>query len=148
MNILLAIDDSHFASLIADFVEKHTWPEESTFRVIHILSWVPREAKASQLVRETVDRDTEKGAQMVADVCRRLEKRFPGFRIEQLVLEGKPAERILEMSKGWPADVLVVGNHARKGLPLFILGSVSTALVNAAPCSVLVVKDPQPALVE
>ncbi len=148
MNVLLAIDDSHFASLIADFVEKHIWPENSTFRIIHILSFMPPEAKASQALREVVDRDMERAAELVEGVAQRLKQRFPSFRFEELVLEGKPAERILDMCKGWPADVLVVGNHRRKGLPLFFLGSVSTALVNVAPCSVLVVKDPQLAMVK
>lgn len=142
MKILIAIDDHHYADLLADFIEQHSWADNSVFRVIHVL-WAPREQSASAALREAVEQDMERATELMTDMCQRLSQKFPKCQFESLILEGKPAERILEMSKAWPADVLIVGNRARRGLPLFFLGSVSSALVHAASCSVFVVKDKQ-----
>lgn len=56
---------------------------------------------------------------------------------EQVV--GSPGRAICEAAKTWPADLIVVGSHQRKGLSEMILGSVSNYVLHHAPCSVLVV---------
>jgi nucleotide-binding universal stress UspA family protein len=61
------------------------------------------------------------------------------LKIEKEVLHGPPDQQIIEKAKEWNADVIVVGSHGR-GFWGRLLGSVSTAVVQHAPCSVLVVR--------
>jgi len=51
-----------------------------------------------------------------------------------------PDTGILKCAEEEKADLIVMGHRQRKGLDLFILGSVTSKVVNNAHCSVLVVR--------
>ncbi|HEY9900049.1 MAG TPA: universal stress protein, partial [Pantanalinema sp.] len=55
---------------------------------------------------------------------------------------GAPSDMILDEAEKLKADLIIVGSHGRTGLQRFLLGSVSSAIVSHAACSVLVVKAP------
>ena len=54
--------------------------------------------------------------------------------------EGQPADLILTLATEYKSDLIVVGRRGMRGLVRFLLGSVSTAVINHAKCDVLVVK--------
>ncbi|WP_427174868.1 universal stress protein [Arthrobacter sp. 92] len=56
----------------------------------------------------------------------------------QVVNSDSPASSILEAAKD--ADLVVVGSRGHGGFPGLHLGSVSTQVINHAPCPVLVVR--------
>jgi len=63
-----------------------------------------------------------------------------GIEIESDVVFGNATEMILQVSAEKKVDMIVVGSHGRHGAKKFLLGSVSTKVVNHATCDVLVVK--------
>ncbi len=81
-------------------------------------------------------RDTE-WVQQWAEEAR---AQVPEVRTE--VYEGSPVERILTYLQTHPTDILVVGYRGLSPTRRVLLGSVSTALINHAPCMVLVAKAP------
>jgi nucleotide-binding universal stress UspA family protein len=56
------------------------------------------------------------------------------------VHEGEPSRLILSQSETFGADLIVVGSRGLSALDKFILGSVSTAVVNKSTIDVLIVK--------
>jgi nucleotide-binding universal stress UspA family protein len=54
--------------------------------------------------------------------------------------QGMPAEKILETAKKMKVDLIIVGSHGRHGAKKFLLGSISSKVVEYAACPVLVVK--------
>ena len=58
------------------------------------------------------------------------------------VIENVPSvvDSIVDYVQEWKADVVIVGTRGLSGLRKLLLGSVSSALVSKAPCSVLVVR--------
>ena len=46
---------------------------------------------------------------------------------------------ILEAARALPADLIVMGSHARSGVPRLFLGSVAERVLRSAPCPVMVV---------
>jgi nucleotide-binding universal stress UspA family protein len=60
--------------------------------------------------------------------------------IETEVLGGAPQRAIVERARDWGADLIVVGSHGYGFWSRALLGSISNAVVNHAPCSVLVVR--------
>lgn len=54
--------------------------------------------------------------------------------------QGMPAEKILETAKKMKIDLIIVGSHGRHGAKKFLLGSISSKVVEYANCPVLVVK--------
>jgi len=64
-----------------------------------------------------------------------------GFKsLKTIIKQGNPAEEILETAKKIKADLIVTGSHGRHGAQKFLLGSVSSKIIDHAPCAVLVVK--------
>ena len=54
--------------------------------------------------------------------------------------EGQPADMILTLATEYKVNLIVVGRRGMRGLERFLMGSVSTAVINHAKCDVLVVR--------
>jgi nucleotide-binding universal stress UspA family protein len=67
---------------------------------------------------------------------------------ERRLLAGDPADAIIRLAKTEEVDMIVMGTHGRRGLTRLLMGSVAEAVVRAAPCPVLTVKQPQHAAVK
>ncbi len=61
--------------------------------------------------------------------------------LRTLIKQGSPAEEILRTAEQTKSDMIVMGSHGRHGAQKFLLGSVSSKVIDHADCSVLVVKD-------
>ncbi|MBT8492345.1 MAG: universal stress protein [Deltaproteobacteria bacterium] len=57
-------------------------------------------------------------------------------------VEGNPSRCILRALETGDYDLVVTGSHGRRGFRRWLLGSVSERIVQLAPCSVLVVREP------
>lgn len=63
---------------------------------------------------------------------------YPDVRVEQIVEQGRPRDRLLEWSAR--ASLVVLGSRGRGGFTGMVLGSTSHALLHHAGCPVLVVR--------
>jgi len=63
-----------------------------------------------------------------------------GVEAESEILEGHPAERVIELARNRDAELIVVGSCGRGGIAGALLGSVSTEIVQKADRPVLVSK--------
>jgi nucleotide-binding universal stress UspA family protein len=66
--------------------------------------------------------------------------RLEGVAVEQEVIRGAPGAALCERAAEVDADVVVVGSRGLGAIRRALLGSVSTYVVNNAPCAVLVVR--------
>lgn len=154
MKLLLAIDDSPFATAVVDSVVLHFRPEGTDARVLHVLEWpapLPLSlafAEGGSAAADVVafhDTARHRAGELVAHAARRLEA--AGFRVTDEVREGDARHAILDCAADWQPDVIVLGSHGRRGLGRFLLGSVSEGIVRHAPCSVHVVRPGRPGTV-
>ena len=60
--------------------------------------------------------------------------------VETLVVEGDPAERVLQVARDREADMIVMGSRGVSDLRGLLLGSVSHKVCHLAECSCVVVK--------
>ena len=96
-------------------------------------AYVPLAVEAQKEQIDSAKTLIENTAQLLID-------KFGGDAVQHEVVEGYIKDSILEIAKHWPADLIVVGSHGRRGFTKFLLGSVSEAIVAHAPCSVEIVK--------
>lgn len=61
------------------------------------------------------------------DACDIRSNGKPGLTVTSTMLEGNPAEVILEEADRWGADLVVVGSHGHGPVKRRVLGSVSQA---------------------
>jgi nucleotide-binding universal stress UspA family protein len=62
--------------------------------------------------------------------------------VERRLLAGDPADAIIRLAESENIDLIVMGTHGRRGLSRLLMGSGAEAVVRAAPCPVLTVKQP------
>lgn len=62
----------------------------------------------------------------------------PGVQIEYVLLHGEPAHELLAFASQSRIDLVAAGAHGRSAIERLLLGSVSTRLIRAAECWVLV----------
>jgi nucleotide-binding universal stress UspA family protein len=60
--------------------------------------------------------------------------------IQSVVLWGHPADEICKYAREHDVDLIVIGSHGRSGIREALLGSVSHAVANHAPCPVTIVR--------
>lgn len=65
-------------------------------------------------------------------------ERYPDVKVTKVVTRDRPVRALADSSEG--AQLLVVGSHGRGGFKGMLLGSTSRALLQAAPCPMMVVR--------
>lgn len=56
------------------------------------------------------------------------------------VFGSRIGDSVLEEAAAWPADLIVIGTHGRRGLPRLVLGSDAEYILRSAPVPVLLVR--------
>ncbi len=148
-NVLIAVDDDHINDAITDFVCKHKWAPDTKFRILTVCPWMPPETqvRVSKDLQNFVEATIKSRKALMKKIAEKIsascQSKAQSYEIEETMLQGIAAELILELSESWPADMIILGSHGRKGINLFMMGSVSSAVVNHAACSVIVIRPPQ-----
>ena len=132
--ITLATDGSDASAKTLEFVRTKFQPDRSTGKggrgpiqvsVIHVMPFSNyQELKEARKLLE----------QSVRTLIQ------AGFTAEAVCLRGKPADEILKIASKQHADLIVMGAKGLGAIARFLLGSVSTRVVQHATCSVLVVR--------
>jgi nucleotide-binding universal stress UspA family protein len=143
MNILLAIDDSKSSEAVAKALIAQAQPKGTELRLLHVIEPLPIAYSGGewgysvdwQRVMQEQRKQAEEFVQQVATKLR-----AAGFSVTASVEEGHPKSVIVESAAKWPADLILLGSHGRKGIDRFLLGSVSEAVARHALCSVQIVR--------
>jgi nucleotide-binding universal stress UspA family protein len=149
--IALATDGSEASAKALEFVLSKFQPDRSTRKggrapihvsVIHVIArrplapidigttipWIKqRELKVKEVGRKLLEQSAQKLIKA-------------GFTAESLCRLGNPAEKIMKVASQQHADLIVMGAKGLADIDRFLLGSVSTRVVQHANCSVLVVR--------
>jgi nucleotide-binding universal stress UspA family protein len=143
MKILLAIDGSKFSESALQAVIAQTKPSRTDVRILHVIEPIPEYSDGLSfgygLQSPNVLQEEREQAQGLVEKAAR-ELRDAGFQVETLVEVGDAKAVIVDAAAQWPADLIVLGSHGRKGMERFLMGSVSEAVARHAPCSVQIVR--------
>ncbi len=145
MKILLAVDGSDASmSAVAATVALPT-PQETTVEVISV---VPDRFASEGSVWPNVirvdpptdrDRVLDDVARRLLDIAKRI--RTESRTVQVRVLEGRPATEIVAEAARFGADLVVLGARGLSAVERLLIGSVSSEVVDHAPCPVLVARD-------
>lgn len=112
----------------AELIAVHTWMD---MQVQASLAGLSAAQQQWQVVEE------EQNALLGQRLAGWLE-RFPDVKVTKVVTRDRPVRALADASEG--AQLLVVGSHGRGGFKGMLLGSTSRALLQAAPCPMMVVR--------
>lgn len=143
--IMIGVDGSPEAELAVRAVGMRVWPQGTEVRIIAVddgtsparISGVLPTAAA--MITSSNENRSEAARMMVE--WAETELRAIGLQVSVAVLKGDPQRVLIEEARDWDADSIFVGGRKFSGaIERFRLGSVSTALVTKAHCSVEVVR--------
>lgn len=124
--ILLATDGSKSATKAVRFVMEELRPQNIEIVLVHVTPFL-RYPEVKEAGQALLDRDAE-----------RLVK--AGYAVNEVLKLGHPAEEIIKVADRQKVDLIVAGAKGLGAIARFVLGSVSTKLVQHSTASVLVVR--------
>jgi nucleotide-binding universal stress UspA family protein len=136
--ILVAVDESSFAAHAANVGIELAKALNAELAFIHVIAPSSISSPEGGVPVEALASAAERDARNLLDAFRDRAATSPaalGF------LEfGKPATKVVEGAKNWPADLIVMGSHGRGRVEKLLLGSVAEGVLRHAPCPVLIVR--------
>jgi nucleotide-binding universal stress UspA family protein len=146
MKILLAVDGSTYSDAAVDEVLQRQWPAQSEVKVITVFEtplvvgiepWAP-----SPAYFERLEESVREGAKATLDRALNKLKAIgdKSLAISSAVIQGPPAQMIVEEADTWGADLIVMGSRGLGAWSRLLLGSVSSGVLHHAKCSVEIVR--------
>lgn len=135
--ILLAVDGSEHAVRAAKVAADLARRLESELRIVAAYDPIPPFLGEPNM-QEAINARLE-DAQTILNKAETAVGEVPGG-VHSEMIEGSPAEAIIEVAKIRRSDLIVMGSRGRGRLAGLLLGSNSQKVVSHAPCPVLIVR--------
>jgi nucleotide-binding universal stress UspA family protein len=149
--ILVAVDESTPSRRAVEFLRRFNLGRDTEILVLAVVEPLPRTRAAydpftgphvRQLIREYLADQERRARRLVDAVAAELPAAGPPP--ETLVRVGEIGTEIIRACEERGVDLVVLGSRGRGGFAGLLLGSVSQQVSDLAPCSVLVVRPPEP----
>lgn len=134
--VLVALDGSDLSVQVIEALEQFHLPATAKVVLAHVL------ANAGADLDVAADRpqaDTEMVPHQQFERLQAYQAQLP-CKSELEIVMGDPAEEIIRLANIHQADLIVMGSRGLTGMKRILQGSVSSEVVETAPCSVFVVK--------
>jgi nucleotide-binding universal stress UspA family protein len=144
-NILVAVDGSETSIRALNEAIKLAGEQNATLRLVHVVDLTPTftDLEIPSQVIQYQEALRESGQKVLAD-CRAITDKSKIKADTQLHIIETFGEHVYDSIEAeaiqWPADLIVIGTHGRRGIRRFILGSVAEGLVRVATKPVLLVR--------
>jgi nucleotide-binding universal stress UspA family protein len=143
IRLLIAVDGSTQAAATLTEVSRRTWPASMEAQVLAVQEvLVPMSAErfaVGEVAYEKVNEDEYFRMKHVAKIAAD-ELNRSGLTASPIVMEGDPKHIVVQHARDWGATTIFVGASGLGRVEGVLLGSVSSATVAHAPCTVEVVR--------
>ena len=143
--ILVPVDGSKPASRGLDEATRLARDQGGAIRLVHVVNeFILDPAYSPQAYSPDVIESIRAGGRALLDRASAA-VRAQGVECDALLLEsvgGPAADFIVEQAKEWPADLIVMGTHGRRGLRRLAMGSDAEGVVRLATVPLLLVREP------
>jgi nucleotide-binding universal stress UspA family protein len=140
MRVVIGVPVSPRSDAILAAVTRFPWPTGTEVHVLCVAEKVhPSVLELMGTTVEGVQRREDLRASAIASAAA-AHLSDAGIAAEAKTVEGDPQTELVEYAKQWGADLIVVGSEREGKLKRVLIGSVATAVVTNAHCSVLVIR--------
>ena len=140
MTVVVGVDGSEGSRRALRWAAAEAVVRGDALALVHV--WEPPQAYAPLgLGAYPVDPEPirEAASELLEGLVAQARELAPGLEIRGELLEGAPAEALLEAAR--TADLLVVGSRGLGGFRSLLLGAVSQQVTHHAPCPVVIVPE-------
>jgi len=114
-------------------------------RLVHVVDELSFALSASQgmatMTGDVLDMLREAGAEILAQGAASV--RAAGLQVDTVLKDsfaGRVSDLVIREAGAWPADLIVLGTHGRRGVGRLFLGSDAETIVRSAPVPVLLLR--------
>jgi nucleotide-binding universal stress UspA family protein len=149
IKIIIGIDGSPDSNAAIHSVAARNWPKGAEARLVTAFHHGIAPAVADPIAQAgnlKLSKDFKnssgfaQGIQQALQQALLAELRAKGLKVTTLTVPGDPKRVLIDEAEQWGADAIFLGSRSYGKLKRFLLGSVSTAVVSRAHCSVEVVR--------
>jgi nucleotide-binding universal stress UspA family protein len=147
MKVLLAIEGSENSqAAIKKCCKMFDQSVNTEIRIVSAIEPMTRPMEpftvSTEYLRDPEAADEKNANEVVSKAAEEIRDHFPdlGVGLTTKVLQASPKQAIVEEAEAWGADLIIMGSHGFGFWKRTILGSVSNAVAQHAPCSVLIVR--------
>jgi nucleotide-binding universal stress UspA family protein len=143
-HILIAVDGSSTSAKALDEAIQLARQLKSTLRLVHVVdsAMIDMDNGGLLSMSEVMDNLREGGSKLLKKSVAHAEA--AGVAAESQLLETlgvtRVATEIVEEAKKWPADLIMLGTHGRRGFAHLLLGSVAEDVIRMATVPVLLIR--------
>jgi nucleotide-binding universal stress UspA family protein len=144
-HILVAVDGSDTSNLALQEAMKLAKEQQAALRLIHVVDETPSYmtmdtayalADFQKAMRAAGQKVLATSAATAREAAIEVDTKF----VILEVLTQRICDAIIDEAKRWPADLIVIGTHGRRGFNHLLLGSVAEGVIRLAPKPVLVIR--------
>ncbi|MGN0095083.1 MAG: universal stress protein [Corynebacterium sp.] len=138
--VVVGVDGSDVSRKALEYAFREADARGATLRAVH--SWADAQVQTSLVglaaVQSQLDAMTAQERKILQDELAPMRKKYPDVKVEEVVDRDRPIQVLKDNSDD--AQLLVLGSHGRGGFRGMLLGSTSRALLQYAPCPMMVVR--------
>jgi nucleotide-binding universal stress UspA family protein len=98
---------------------------------------IPDDTPDARVIEQVVEAERERGAEYLAKVVDAAKK--DGVEAKGVVMEGSPADSVIDYAEKSGVDLIVMSTHGRSGVTRFALGSVTDKVIRTVSAPVMVI---------
>jgi nucleotide-binding universal stress UspA family protein len=140
-NIMVATDGSEIARKAVDSAVKIAKLNNAKLYAVHVIAYrefpeaLPKDVGWENAMREHLMNEGKKATAYVEDTGK-----TAGVEVESVILEGSPANEIVDFADKNDIELIVMGTLGKTGIQRFLLGSVAENVIRHSKKPVLVVR--------
>ncbi len=138
--VVVGVDGSEVSQRATEFAFAEAQARGSELIAVH--TWMDMQVQASlaglAAAQQQWDDVEREQTEMLIQRIKPLIDQYPDVPVKKIITRDRPVRALSEASEG--AQLLVVGSHGRGGFKGMLLGSTSRALLQSAPCPMMVVR--------
>ncbi len=135
--ILIATDGSDHARKALEYASDIAAKYEATVYLIHVVSPLPSMPEVD--VQKIQDIQQKIAKEIIEEAEREIKKKGVES-YQSTILQGQPAQEIIEFARKNSVDMIVMGSHGAGSVETLLLGSVSHKVSHLADCTCVTVK--------
>lgn len=138
--VVVGVDGSEVSQRATEFAFEEAQARGARLVAIH--TWMDMQVQASLAGLSAAQQEWKEiegqQQQLLEERLEPMLERFPDVDVEMVISRDRPVRALVENAHD--AQLLVVGSHGRGGFRGMLLGSTSRALLQSAPCPMVVVR--------
>jgi nucleotide-binding universal stress UspA family protein len=138
-NILVPTDGSDYSIRAAEYALNIAKAQKAQLLLVYVVDELVVDQFSKVEERDSVETELKNDGQRFIHYVEGLAEK-EAVKATSLMLKGRPFEQIVNTTKSFNVDLVVMGTYGRRGAERILIGSVAERVIEYAPCPVLVVK--------